>query len=72
LLETSGVGTYRNDLNNLHVVEDQQPAFAATVSAANSENTLQLRQVLAMGNKERRDLTLTAVNREVACPDLQK
>ena len=80
LLETSCVETYRiatctadrNDPNTLHVVEYQRPAFAATVSAANPENTLQLRQVLAMGNKETRDLMLTAVNQEMVRPDLRK
>lgn len=79
LLETSCVETYRiatwtadkNDTRTVHVIEDQRPAFDATVMQSNADH-LQLRQTLAMGDRETRDLTLTAVDKEFVCPDLKK
>lgn len=79
LLETSCVETYRvatwtpdkTDSRTVHVVEDQRPAFDATV-VQSSVGSIQLKQTLAMGNRETRELTLAAVDREFVCPDLKK
>jgi len=79
LLETSCVETYRiaswtidkKEPQALRVVEDQRPAFTAIVRET-SDNTLQLQQTLLLGNKEKRELTLTAVDQEFVCPDLKK
>jgi hypothetical protein len=79
LLETSCVETYRvatwssdkNDARTLHVVEDQRPVFDATIKAS-SDNAIQLQQKLAMGGRESRNLTLTAIDKEFVCPDMKK
>ena len=78
LLETSCVETYRiatwsvdnKDRALVRVVEDQQPAFTATVTEF-SGNTLHLRQQLVR-SKETRELVLTAMDQEFVCPDLRK
>jgi hypothetical protein len=78
LLETSCVETYRiatwsadpAEPSSLRVIEDQRPAFSATLGEA-SGNTLHLRQKL-LHSSETRDLTLTAVDGEFVCPDLRK
>jgi hypothetical protein len=79
LLETSCVETYRvaiwtadkNEPGVLRVMEDGRPAFTAKVVEA-TDTTLRLQQTLEMGNKESRDLSLTAVDQESVCPDLPK
>lgn len=79
LLETSCVETYRVALwsfdkdhpDTLRITEDQRPAFTATIDEA-SGNTLQLHQQLLLGNREARELTLTAIDNEFLCPDLKK
>ncbi|HKS73646.1 MAG TPA: hypothetical protein VJQ82_10655 [Terriglobales bacterium] len=79
LLETSCVETYRiatwtadkNDARAVHVMEDQRPAFDATVMQS-SDDRIQLKQTLSMGNRETRDLTLSAVDKEFVCPDMKK
>ncbi|HEY9641528.1 MAG TPA: hypothetical protein V6C57_13655 [Coleofasciculaceae cyanobacterium] len=78
LLETSCAEPYRiatwtidkNAPRVLQVVEDGQPAFAATIAEL-SATTLKLQQTLVRSN-EKRDLTLTAVEQEFVCPDLPK
>jgi hypothetical protein len=78
LLETSCVETYRiatwsadpAEPSSLRVIEDQRPAFSATLGEA-SGNTLHLHQKL-LHSSETRDLTLTAVDGEFVCPDLRK
>ena len=78
LLETSCVETYRiatwsadpAEPGSLRVIEDQRPAFSATLGEA-SGNTLHLRQKL-LHSLETRDLTLTAVEGEFVCRDLPK
>src|SRR5437879_2582223 len=78
LLETSCVETYRiatwtidkRAPSELRVVEDKQLAFTAVITEL-TDRTLRLRQSLARG-KERRDITLKAVEREFVCPDLPK
>lgn len=78
LLETSCVETYRIALwsvdkaqpDTLRVVEDQQPAFTATIGEA-SANILHLHRKLSR-NAAVEDVTLTAVDSEFVCPDLRK
>jgi hypothetical protein len=78
LLETSCVETYRiatwsadpAEAGSLRVIEDQRPAFSATLGEARG-NTLHLHQKL-LNSSEARDLTLTAVDGEFVCPDLRK
>jgi hypothetical protein len=78
LLETSCVETYRIALwsvdpakpETLRVVEDQRPAFTATLGEA-SGDTLHLHQTL-LHEKVPKDITLTAVDGEFVCPDLPK
>jgi hypothetical protein len=79
LLETSCVETYRvatwtadqKDSRALRVVEDQRPAFTATVGEMDG-NTLHLNQQLLQGKGESRSLTLTPIDQEFVCPDLRK
>ncbi|MGB9432313.1 MAG: hypothetical protein WBQ89_08735 [Candidatus Acidiferrum sp.] len=76
LLETSCVETYRIALwsvekshpDTLRVVEDQQPAFTASLGEA-AGNTLHLHQKL-LRSAETPDITLTAIDGEFVCPDL--
>jgi hypothetical protein len=78
LLETSCVETYRiavwsvdrTQPDTLIVVEDQRPAFTATLSEATS-NALHLYRKLAHGG-EVQEIALTAVDGEFVCPDLPK
>jgi hypothetical protein len=79
LLETSCVETYRiatweadpKRPGAFTVNEDGRPAFSATISSATGR-TLHLRQTLALGNHETRNLDLTAVDKEFVCPDMPK
>ena len=78
LVETSCVETYRiaawtvdkKAPRVLRVTEDQEPAFTATILELN-DTTLRLRQTL-MRSKEKRELTLKAIDKEFVCPDLPK
>jgi hypothetical protein len=78
LLQTSCVETYRIATwtidkaapSVLRVVEDKQLAFTATITEL-TDSTLRLRQNLVR-SKQRRDITLKAVEREFVCPDLRK
>jgi hypothetical protein len=78
LLETSCVETYRiatwsadpDEQRSLRVIEDQRPAFSATLSEV-CGNTLHLHQEL-LHSSETRELTLTAIDGEFVCPDLPK
>jgi hypothetical protein len=79
LLETSCVETYRiatwtvdpANPRMLQVVEDGRPAFSATFSEGNDQ-TMQMKQTLLLGNHEKKDLTLTGVDKEFVCPDRKK
>jgi hypothetical protein len=79
LLQTSCVETYRISTwtidkeypRVLRVAEDGRLAFTATITEL-SNTTLQLQQNLVLGNNEKQDLTLTAVEQEFVCPDLPK
>jgi hypothetical protein len=78
LLETSCVETYRIALwsvdktqpDTLKVVEDQQAVFSATLAEA-TDKTMHLRRKL-LRSGEVQDITLTAVDSELVCPDLPK
>jgi hypothetical protein len=78
LLETSCGEPYRvalwtrdaKDPHTLYVVENQLPAFTATIPELN-DTTLRLQQKLPRSN-ETRDLTLSGVDQEFVCPDLPK
>ncbi len=78
LLETSCVETYRiatwtidkKTPRVLRVEEDGRLAFTASIAEL-STTTLQLRQTL-IPSKEKRELTLTAVEHEFLCPDLPR
>ena len=78
LLETSCAETYRIATWTidkqaplvLRVVEDGQLAFTATISEL-TDTTLRLQQILVRNN-EKRELTLTAVEKEFVCPDFRK
>jgi hypothetical protein len=79
LFETSCVETYRvatwkaeaKTPNILEVTEDGRVAFTAKILSLTSRN-LHLRQTLALGNREVRDLTLTAIDKEFVCPDMPR
>ena len=79
LLETSCVETYRiatwkadpNKPGTLEVTEDGRPAFTASVLAS-TERTLRLRQTMAFGDRETREVDLTAIDKEFVCPDMPK
>ncbi len=79
LLETSCVETYRiatwkTDSKNpgtIEVSEDGRLAFTASVLSINSHD-LRLRQTLAFGSHEVREVTLTAIDKEFVCPDMPK
>lgn len=78
LLETSCVETYRiatwtidkKAPRVLRVVEDGQLAFTAAIAEL-TDTRLRLQQNLVR-SKEKRDITLTAVEQEFVCPDLPK
>ena len=78
ILETSCVETYRiarwtadkKSPRDLHIVEDRQPAFTASITEL-TNSTLRLQQQMVR-SKETRDLTLTAVEEEFVCPDMPK
>jgi hypothetical protein len=78
LLETSCVETYRiatwtidkKAPRILRIAEDGQLAFTATIAEL-TDTTLRLQQELVR-SREKKDLTLTAVDQESACPDLPK
>jgi hypothetical protein len=78
LLETSCTETYRiatwtidkQAPRMLRVMEDGKLAFTATITEL-TDTTLRLQQILARSN-ERRELTLTAVEKEFVCPDFRK
>jgi len=79
LLETSCVETYRVATwkpspeipGQLIVTEDGRPAFTATVAAATSTK-LDIHQVMLLGDKAARNLTLSAIDKEFVCPDMPK
>lgn len=79
LLETSCVETYRiatwtSDPKNprvLQVIEDGRQAFSATFDEEADQSML-MRQTLAVGNHEAREVKLTGVDKEFACPDIRK
>ena len=78
LLEASCVETYRiatwtrdqQAPRVLHVVEDQRPAFAASITELTASK-LRLEQRFTRSH-EIRKITLTAVTNEFLCPDLPK
>jgi hypothetical protein len=78
LLETSCTETYRIATwtvdkatpQELHVVEDKQLAFTATIAEL-SDSTLRLEMNLVR-SKETQDVTYAAVDGEFVCPDLRK
>jgi len=78
LLETSYTETYRIATWTidkqaplvLRVVEDGQLAFTATIGEL-TDTRLRLQQILVRSN-ERRELILTAVEKEFVCPDFRK
>ena len=55
----------------LEVTEDGRLAFTATILSLTSHD-LRLRQTLAFGNHEVREVTLTAIDKEFVCPDMPK
>ena len=79
LLETSCVETYRvatwkadpKSPGTIEVTEDGRVAFTAKILSLTSSN-LHLRQTLALGNHEVREMTLTAIDKEFVCPDMPK
>jgi hypothetical protein len=79
LLETSCVETYRiatwradpRSPGTFEVNEDGRLAFTAAILSLTSHD-LRLRQTLAFGNHEVRQVTLTAIDKEFVCPDLPK
>jgi hypothetical protein len=79
LLETSCVETYRvalwkalpNKPNTIEVTEEGRVAFTATILAVDKAK-LRLRQTMAIGNHETREVTFTAINKEFVCPDMPK
>jgi hypothetical protein len=79
LLETSCVETYRiatwkpdpKKPATIEVAEDARPAFSAAL-AGFTDRTLHLRQTLAFGDHQVRDLTFTAIDKEFVCPDTPK
>lgn len=78
LLETSCVETYRvatwtvdkEAPDVLRVVEDGQLVFTAAIAEL-TDTTLQLERTLVLSN-EQQDITLTAIDEEVVCPDLPR
>ena len=78
LLMTSCVETYRiatwtadpKHPDVMRVVEDGVPTYTLTINKATDRN-LQLKQTLTRG-KEKKELTLQAVEKEFVCPDLPK
>jgi hypothetical protein len=78
LLETSCVETYRiatwkvdpSSPRTLVITEDRSPAFTAAISELTSTK-LHFQQNLLFV-KERRDFSLTAVDKEFVCPDMPK
>jgi hypothetical protein len=79
LLETSCVETYRvatwaadkSQSGSLQVREDHRPSFMAKLGES-TDTTLRLEQTLLLGNRDTRELTLTAVDQEFVCPDIRK
>ena len=79
LLETSCVETYRiaawkTDPKmpvTLEVTEDGRLAFTARILSVTGRD-LRLRQTLAIGNHEVREITLAAIDKEFVCPDMPK
>jgi hypothetical protein len=79
LLETSCVETYRiatwkadpKKPGTIKVTEDSRVVFSATISAA-TNHTLALRQTVIVGNREVREVALTAIDQEFVCPDMPK
>jgi len=77
MLETSCVETYRvaiwsadpKNPRRLRVTEDRRPAFTADIVEL-SDSTLRLQQKLN-GQSEVREITLSGVEGETVCPDLQ-
>ncbi len=78
LFETSCVETYRiatwkvdpSSPRTLVITEDGSPAFTAAISELTS-TTLHFEQNLLFA-KERRDFSLTAIDKEFVCPDMPK
>jgi hypothetical protein len=78
LLETSCVETYRiatwkidpSSPRTLVITEDGSPSFTAAISELTS-STLHFEQNLLFA-KERRDFSLTAIDKEFVCPDMPK
>ncbi|AXC14172.1 hypothetical protein ACPOL_4910 [Acidisarcina polymorpha] len=79
LLETSCVETYRIATwkanpkvpDAIDVTEDGRLAFTAIISAVDDQS-LHLRQTLAFGSREVREMTFTAIDKEFVCPDLPR
>ena len=72
-VETYRIATWKADPANprtLIVTEDGSPAFAAAITEL-SQTKLRFEQNLLFA-KERRDFSLTAVDKEFVCPDLPK
>jgi hypothetical protein len=79
LLETSCVETYRiatwkpdpKSPGTLEVIEDGRLAFTASILSLTSHD-MRLRQTLAFGNREVREVTFSAIDKEFVCPDMPK
>jgi hypothetical protein len=79
LLETSCVETYRvatwkagpKNPDIFEVTEDGRLAFTAKILSLTSRD-LHIRQTMALGNHEVRDVMLTAIDKEFVCPDMPK
>jgi hypothetical protein len=72
-VETYRIATWKVDPTSprtLVVTEDGSPAFTAAISGLTA-TTLRFEQHLLFA-KERRDFSLTAVDKEFVCPDMPK
>jgi hypothetical protein len=73
-VETSRIATWKADPKapgTLEVTEDGRLAFTASILSLTSHD-LRLRQTLAFGNHEVRDVDFTAVDKKFVCPDMPK
>ncbi len=79
LLETSCVETYRvatwkadpKKPGTFEITEDGRLAFTASIVSVTSR-ALKIKQTLALGDRETREVTFEAVNKEFVCPDMPK
>jgi hypothetical protein len=61
----------QKDARALQVVDDRRPAFSEKFDEEADQSML-MRQTLAVGNYETRDVTLTGVDKEFVSPDIRK